>query len=383
MLRRVAGACLAFWSSAALAQPQAPPPPLPVPPVMDAPRGTLVLGYEAPAATVKCAEGAVRAPDAVAPPPLAIQGFGAAGRYGARFAFRIDPSGRVLGVKPLRAGLPETTIGVPGHGMEALQAELSSWRFAPSPNGFSACEVTFAGAAAPLEQAPRPVLYALMAERSLTGPDAIKLRQVAAPGDCYGGRPPRPRVLHFPDPAAVREQPGRSDWTLGTFDLDARGVPTNVRHLGDSGSESLTSQAARAVARSRFEAKPAKGCISLFRSRPAPLPAPPSPAGKDFARPGDNCPGGDILSVREPLRYPQAFNRRRIEGWALLRFDVAPWGEIGGVEVLAAEPAEAFGTAARQQIYGSRVTKPGTGYKGCVVPVRFKLPELIEDGPED
>jgi TonB family protein len=74
------------------------------------------------------------------------------------------------------------------------------------------------------------------------------------------------------------------------------------------------------------------------------------------------------------LQFPAGFVQRRIEGWAIIAYDVAPWGEIGNVRVLRAEPADAFGYQARDIVRNARQGSSPTGRSGCVDLVRFVMP---------
>lgn len=57
----------------------------------------------------------------------------------------------------------------------------------------------------------------------------------------------------------------------------------------------------------------------------------------------------------------------------MVRFDVAPWGEIGNIKVLEAQPAKAFGDSALGLLRSAKAAPVPRGYVGCLVPVRFKL----------
>jgi hypothetical protein len=52
---------------------------------------------------------------------------------------------------------------------------------------------------------------------------------------------------------------------------------------------------------------------------------------------------------------------------------VAPWGEIGNVRVLAAQPAAAFGLAAERGLRGARLAPGKQGLTGCIDTVRFRI----------
>lgn len=67
-----------------------------------------------------------------------------------------------------------------------------------------------------------------------------------------------------------------------------------------------------------------------------------------------------------------------------MSYDVAPWGEIGNVKVLAAQPSEDFGGQAVRMMQNAEVKTSGRGMTGCVDRVRFAMdsprPEPEEGG---
>jgi outer membrane biosynthesis protein TonB len=83
------------------------------------------------------------------------------------------------------------------------------------------------------------------------------------------------------------------------------------------------------------------------------------------------------------LRFPQGFQERSIEGWAIIGYDIAPWGATGNVRVLAAEPTDMFGEEARSIVTGARQAASQAGRSGCVDIVRFVMPNKKHPGPSD
>ena len=75
------------------------------------------------------------------------------------------------------------------------------------------------------------------------------------------------------------------------------------------------------------------------------------------------------------MNFPEPFRRRPFEGWAVVRYDVAPWGATGNIEVLASEPAAAFGEQAKRVIASATKAPLSSGMAGCVDRVLFRLPE--------
>ena len=76
------------------------------------------------------------------------------------------------------------------------------------------------------------------------------------------------------------------------------------------------------------------------------------------------------------LVFRGGFLQRRVVGWALIGYDVAPWGQTGNVRVLAAEPAAAFGEQALNIVRSARKETADTGMTGCVTMVRFVMPPM-------
>lgn len=72
---------------------------------------------------------------------------------------------------------------------------------------------------------------------------------------------------------------------------------------------------------------------------------PPSPASVPSAN--DRAP---VVIERPPPVYPQLARQRRIEGWVDLEFTVGIDGRVDNVEIIAAEPANVFDTAAERAL---------------------------------
>lgn len=93
-------------------------------------------------------------------------------------------------------------------------------------------------------------------------------------------------------------------------------------------------------------------------------------------RPTDaRCPAKVEWATRPNSSYPPAYRQRAIEGWAILSFDAAPWGEIGNIKVLDAQPSADFGQQAIQILRSGRVAPSAQGATGCVETVKFKMPD--------
>lgn len=86
-----------------------------------------------------------------------------------------------------------------------------------------------------------------------------------------------------------------------------------------------------------------------------------------------NCPAKLPWTTGPSLVFPSAFLNRRVEGWAIVAFDVAPWGDVGNLRVLASEPAADFGTQAVALLRNGKKASGGQGHTGCVEKVRFAV----------
>jgi TonB family protein len=179
----------------------------------------------------------------------------------------------------------------------------------------------------------------------------------------------------FPAFEKIPQAHGTLSHSVVGFDIDAGGKPRSVRLVDTSGNAELDRQSLDAVARSSFAPGARTGCTyPYYRRQAEPLKAPDAPPSASFRPEGSTCPEelGKWASIPR-LEFPPEFLRRGIEGWAAIRYDLAPWGASGNVAVLAAEPAEAFGTQARGIVSQGR-RAPSSGYSGCVTLVRFVLP---------
>ncbi|MBO9545758.1 TonB family protein [Caulobacter sp.] len=296
-----------------------------------------------------------------APPPLASSEV---------YTFSVDTEGHVTDLKRT----PSANVTIPW-AIDDQTAIIASWRFAPGAAA-SNCSIDLAPTATPLNQASPARLFETMATAPRSPWPGI--RKVLG-GDCDSRR--RPQMIVYPDLRAFDDKSVDPAWAGLRYDIDANGVVRNVKVAAQHGEAAFADTAASAVAEARYFPGPARtGCFVIFTATPKATPAPARPTGESFERPQDACKITQAqLNLPETKMYPPAFGKRRVAGWAMLRFDVAPWGQVGAVEVLAAQPSEIFGNYARNMLNGARPTAPPTGYRGCVVPIVFAIPAIPED----
>lgn len=280
-----------------------------------------------------------------------------------RFTFSIAADGRVKDVKPAEpAFAPEATDVVPA---------LLASRFAAGTVR-SGCSLTFVRDAAPIDSADLEDLIAYTVFPSGRPPQPVWDRIKPAGSDCLDNAP-APRTRVFPDFPRIPQAPGTLAWTLVGYDLDESGRTSNIRPVATTGNKVLEGAATDAISRSTFEPGRRSGCLYPYWRRGGIVPAPDGRELSTYRRADATCP--DQLDWARPpvLNFPEPFRRRGIEGWAVVAYDVAPWGEIGNVKLLEAQPASAFGDAGMRVIRSAAKVSGKTGYIGCVDRVRFVM----------
>lgn len=341
---------------AAAVPPDIPPPP----PLVDADtNGPALIAWQV--ARITCSEGNL--PVAAAVTPFPQSGWSAMRLTEAEYQFSVDGEGRPVDIhRPQGGPFVQFT--------DDLAPALAASRFAQGAPRHD-CRVTFKAAVTPLAGVtPRDAMTLAM-----TGGAQRKALwdRIRPAGSTCTDPQPAPLLRAFPDFARIPSVPGQRSWSMVGFDISASGKPLAPHLIGASGNAALDSAARDAVARSRFVKKARTGCLYYYWRDAATLKAPvmPDPAS---VRPKDaNCP--EHLSwVGQPnMQYPANYRRRAVEGWAIVAFDTAPWGETGNFRVLAAQPSADFGQAAINTLRPARLARSNSGYVGCVERVRFAM----------
>lgn len=355
------------------------PPAPPAPPVMAvtkaAQRQTL---FDFVPGNVSCEGGTPRPVTLVKPIPSAglIPVGLLAGPYD--FTFSIAADGRVYRIAEAPGTTRAAYIETPD-----LQPALAASRFAPGAPQ-ARCRIRYDVATEPLATAPRDLIhrYLFAPHQAVSFEREISRLSTDTAGDCFIGKFPIPLLQGNPDLNASPLTPGMVSMTVVAHDIDRSGKPRNIRTETSVGDVYLDAAMRAATARSRYRKGTARtGCYRPFmRRNPPPVPAPESPELSGFAWPGGGCPPEDASWAYLPrLTYPEAFRRRAIEGWAIVRYDVAPWGQVANVRVVASEPAAAFGDQARGIVSSGRRTPSERGASACVERVRFKMPVESDD----
>jgi len=355
------------------------------PPPSDPKAPVKLVSFAPPPASVTCAGGPVRLLEGATPPPKVWQVWmppvGQAGMppytpppppTSEVYGFSITADGHAQDLKR------KTLSGGPGvWNTEELAAILASWRFAPGAAATD-CQVDLAPSYQPLAEASPAKLFEALAAEPRNAPQLLR-KAVAVGGDCGGASRRRPETIVYPDTRPFDDKTVDPAWAGLTFDIDAAGATRNVQVVAQHGAPAFAAAAAGAIAKGRyFPGPPRTRCYVAFKAMPKATEAPrretPPPADDEACK-----ITREELNLPENKFFPPAFAKQRVGGRALLRFDVAPWGQIGAVEVLEAQPAAAFGDAARMLLMSARPKAPPTGYRGCVVPIIYAIPAIPED----
>lgn len=280
------------------------------------------------------------------------------------FSFSIDATGRTFGIERQR----DATAAF----AEDLGPALAATRF-PANAPREDCTIVYAPQLTTMAETPVADLisYTLTPETGalpMAGWDRI-----TETGNCRDEPRAQPLLQAYPDFRTVPGTPGVKDWSMVGYDIDAKGRPINVATLTGTGNVALDAASVAAIRASRYAGGPRTGCHYPYWRAPAMLAAPPIPPEETFRPAGATCLPGRDWTTGPVLRFPENYRRRSIEGWAIVTYDLAPWGEPGNIQVVAAEPSADFGIQAIEVIRGARLPASDRGVTGCVDRIKFKI----------
>lgn len=290
------------------------------------------------------------------------------------FSFRIDETGRTLGIT--RTSTDQHSVSID------IAPVVAAARFNAGKARLG-CTVKYVSHASEIPEASLKAAFEYSIFPNMGRQQAVFDRVKPEGSTCFNG-PPAVLTRSYPDFSKVPATPGRTDWSMTQFDIDASGKPVNLRTVGSTGNIVLDKASRDSVARSQFAKEAKKGCLYPYWRVAGTVDAPDLPEEDAFRPENANCPKEIEWATQNPATYPERFRKRYIEGWAVIVFDVAPWGNTGNVRIAAAEPAAEFGIAAKQIVEVRKVKDAGQGYTGCVERVRFRMskPKTEEIGEE-
>ena len=335
--------------------PQMPPPPPYRPPQR------LFVGWSM--GDVYCGQAGVPVAHRVEPSLVQSYGDPAADPATVTLSFRIDAAGRPLGIRRDAAAYVADSSDI--------APSLAATRFAAGV-ARDECRIVYTARRSPLAEASLADVRAFAIAPNVR-PDAEMFRRTFPTGsDCFSPSP-EVRLRGFPPFDKLRGSPGELSWSMTQFDIDKGGRPIGMKTVAGTGDAALDQASRRAVAESRFAPGVRHGCVYPYYRRPATLAAPVSPDMESLRPASATCPRDTRWTTNPVLVFPSAYNRRSIEGWAIVAFDVAPWGATGNVRVLAAEPSADFGESATNVIRAATQATSASGYSGCIERVVFKI----------
>ncbi len=281
------------------------------------------------------------------------------------YDFRIDAAGRPLSISSDRQGFTPYS--------EDIGPSLAASRFRPGSER-TGCRISYALRATTIAQTPVEdlVAYTMTPQHGplpRNGWDRIRPDGAT----CVTDPRSAPLLRAFPDFDKLAATPGVRDWTMVRYDIDAKGRPVKVQVAYTTRNTALDAASVKAVEASRFTQGPRTGCMYPYWRAPARLEAPASPDPKSLQSAAARCDGSGEWAKMPPLLYPQPYRKHSIEGWAIVAFDLAPWGEPGNIRTLAAEPAADFGKQAEQMLRMARAAPSHVGKSGCVQKIRFVM----------
>jgi TonB family protein len=355
------------------------------PPPGNAQQPLQIVSFATPPVGVSCEQGSARLVEGAAlpsrtwqpwVPPVSQPGYTPPVQPTSQvYVFSVDAEGRVTDLKA------QGSAGVPIYGPSDEQsATLASWRFAAGAPA-TGCKIDLALTYTALNATAPAKLFEILASEQRNAPPSLR-KALAAGTGCEGGVQRRPNVIVYPDLRAFDDKTIDPAWAAVRYDIDAGGAVRNVRIAAQHGEPAFADAVASATGEAKFfPGAPRAGCFLTYKAQPKATSASKHPDEAGFGRPGDACKVAEAaLNLPDNKFFPAAYAKRRVGGWAILRFDVAPWGQVGAIEVLASQPSAAFGDAARVMIMSARPTPPSSGYRGCIVPVVYAIPAIPDDG---
>lgn len=339
------------------------PPPLPVvqvPPPSAFARSPVAELVSWSAAEIRCDNQVFQPLAQSAPRPTVSRVFGE-GPQPVTIDFAIDSTGRTHAIKAYG-----------GQFTQDLGPALAATRFAPASASHK-CNVRYVPRRVSIQQAPLGLLINAAVQRDGDRLPKDGWERVNGSGSCWTSPRPQALLRAYPEYGKIIATPGQQDWILVGYDLDRAGRPVAIATIASTGNRALDAASLSAARGSRFAAGPRTGCAFPYRRAAATLAAPPIPESQQFKPTSATCP--DKVSWRRApaLVYPEAYRSRAIEGWAIISFDLAPWGGVGNIQVLQSEPAELFGQQAKLAFQPASAEPSPTGATGCIERVKFQM----------
>lgn len=282
------------------------------------------------------------------------------------YRFRIDAHGRPLSIRA-----DDASVFYMRTASDDFEPALAGSLF-PTAQGKASCTVRYAAHTTPLRDATAQQLLAIPPDGDLTFDEFSEV--LRRPEDTCATLP-TPRNLAYPAFDQLPDMMGHLGGALVRYDVDASGATTGIELLASNAPAEATPIVLQALRDSRYAPGAKHGCLAGYRIPPREtLKPPPSPQDDPFLDPKHRCPrAGSKLVHVEDVPFPVPFQRRNIEGWALIRFDVATDGSLENLETVRAEPAAEFGDQAKGVLLAGHADPTPVRLIGCISKIRFAL----------
>ena len=285
--------------------------------------------------------------------------------------FTITKTGRTRAIeKPIltraRAALRESDVA----------PALATWKFAPTKSERK-CILNVKITAKPLDTAAPSDIYRSWALRSTSNARLRKLlfnKIVPANSNCYKIRRTTLLKQHRPDYQAIK---GERSFSVYSYDIGKNGRTKNIKILESDSNKKFDDAVRSAVSKNVYsrQSNPARnGCVGYFSKGVEQFTVTPDAPENNTVQNAKTCTLSNAKwkTIGKKI-FPKNFAYRGVNGWAYLRFDVAPWGQISNIRVVNAEPSSKFGDAAKRILRTARLPKSDRGHTGCVKRIDYKL----------
>ncbi len=280
------------------------------------------------------------------------------------YMFDIDSSGRTTSIRRI-------TKDVRAIGSDDIAPSLAATRFAAG-SGQTNCTILYVPRQSSIDTTAVADLMAYSVN-AISGPLPKEAwERMYAGSDCRDERELGLQARVYPDFKFIPATPGVREWSMVGYDIKDDGATANIKTIGGTRNAALDLASRKAVEDTRYYKGGRKACRYPYWRGPATLAPPAIPDEEQFRPAGATCPQRHEWSVKPALRFPEAYRRRAIEGWAIVTYDVAPWGEVSNIQVAASQPTEDFGNQAVMVVRaGKAVTTQG--FVGCTERVKFAM----------
>ncbi|MEM1133866.1 MAG: TonB family protein [Pseudomonadota bacterium] len=282
------------------------------------------------------------------------------------YTFEIDATGRTFGIRRISEKRRRSRD-------QDIAPSLAASQF-PAGTAHSDCTVIYRPQTSEFSETELSdlMLYSIM-PLSVSLPKEGSDR-VYGTGNCYDDPRPQPQRRLFPDFRTMTKTKGDRDWVMIAYDIDGSGRTTNVTLLSGTQNAVLEEAGLEAVEGSRYYDGGRQGCRYHYWLGAETIPPPQAP-GEDDYRPDDaTCPVNHRWTTKPALRYPKAYNRRSIEGWAFITYDITESGELENIAIADSQPTEDFGFQASLLMRNAKAITD-EAVTGCVLKTRFRIPK--------